>query len=47
MIFPIGSSPGHNVRAIVSLIMITGSLVGVSLSEMSRPLSTGMPMAAG
>ena len=47
MIFPIGSSPGHNARAIVSLIMITGSLDGVSLSEMSRPVSSGMPIAAG
>jgi hypothetical protein len=39
--------PGQSVRAIVSLIMMTGSVVGVSLGEMSRPARSGIPIAAG
>ena len=36
----------HSVRAIVSLMTMTGSLVAVSLAAMSRPARSGMPIAA-
>ncbi len=44
-IFPTASSPGQIVRAIVSLMMSTGSLDDVSIAEKSRPARTGMPIA--
>jgi hypothetical protein len=47
MYLPIGSCPGHKARAIVSLITMTGSVVGVSLGKMSRPARSGMPIDAG
>ena len=45
MIWPMALWPGHSVRAMVSLITITGSLAGTSLSEISRPSISEMPMA--
>ena len=43
---PIGSFPGQSVRANVSLMMMTGSLVESSAVVNARPARTGIFMAA-
>jgi len=42
--FPMGSSPGKNFRANVSLTTATRGEVGVSCSPMVRPRSTRVPI---